>query len=860
MSAFSVRSTVFLIPFSHLDLFWLGTREECLSRGCAVIARALDLLEKYEDFRFLIETVNFLEHYLSCYPAEEERIRRLAESGRLELAPLWAGVYQNLPGGETHARNALYAKRFLRQRFGCDPAVAHFGDLPGYTPQYPQIARLAGITYILLTRGGPARQPLFLWEGLDGTRIPAYAASGYGGLAMGANWHKDFSAMCDGKLECLLQSEMEGKEPPLAFHWGADLCLPHENLVENVRRWNQEKNPEIRFSTFTEFFSAALPGRELSVRAGEVPSAWPNVESSWPDLWPQDIQSEAALQMAEFLCSFCLSRGWQDYPQQELEGAWKMLLDGMDHNQNGQGGERSDQDKLDLKVHARLTAERIIQKMAWRLAAQTLVPREDAFPVVVFNPLSWRRDSVICGRGAVFGVVRSCDINRFLEGGLQLTDAQGNIVPYVPLRRHEGLSITLEFSFRAELPAAGYATWYLTPGRNPGLDGHTCTIRLDEDIDHDLSATWPLSTDRPMQSGPKRAQECNVYEGRFWQLEVDTITGSLTVRNQLDGNIVLAGMRIEGVEERRGSYIADMTASGRTFPALIERIETVDNNSIWCRVRLSGSVYGMPFTQTVTLYHDSADMLIENEIDWSEPRWVRLEQVFPYTGAGQEVSYDTPFGQVAYPQTMPGEMHTNGDEIDAAERGKYRLCNHWVDIGDCEGGMTIGCDHRMWEFEGQTLRSFMVRGAGYCAGVVRTDDGGLENIARPPAGKYRFRYLLRPRTGTLAHSSSYRCGWELNRPPLCVAVGGRGAQSGAEQIGSASLFDLSNTSLVVTAVKKAEEGSATVVRAFEAAGLLVALEELDIPGKRIFESDILEKKREPLRGCRPYEIKTWIVE
>lgn len=39
--------SVFIVPFSHLDLFWTGTREECLSRGNAIIGRALDLLERF---------------------------------------------------------------------------------------------------------------------------------------------------------------------------------------------------------------------------------------------------------------------------------------------------------------------------------------------------------------------------------------------------------------------------------------------------------------------------------------------------------------------------------------------------------------------------------------------------------------------------------------------------------------------------------------------------------------------------------------------------------------------------------------------------------------------------------------------
>ena len=34
---------VYVVPFSHLDLFWAGTREECLSRGNRIISKAVGL-------------------------------------------------------------------------------------------------------------------------------------------------------------------------------------------------------------------------------------------------------------------------------------------------------------------------------------------------------------------------------------------------------------------------------------------------------------------------------------------------------------------------------------------------------------------------------------------------------------------------------------------------------------------------------------------------------------------------------------------------------------------------------------------------------------------------------------------------
>jgi hypothetical protein len=41
---------VYVVPFSHLDLFWAGTREECLARGNAIITKAIRLADRSPQF------------------------------------------------------------------------------------------------------------------------------------------------------------------------------------------------------------------------------------------------------------------------------------------------------------------------------------------------------------------------------------------------------------------------------------------------------------------------------------------------------------------------------------------------------------------------------------------------------------------------------------------------------------------------------------------------------------------------------------------------------------------------------------------------------------------------------------------
>ena len=124
---------IYFTPFSHLDFFWGGTREECLARGNGIIAKAIQLARQSPKFRFLLEDNVFVANYVDTHPGtpELEELKRLVKEGRIEIAPKWAAIFQGLPNGEVHARNMAIGKRYAKDVFGVDALVAHLGDLPG---------------------------------------------------------------------------------------------------------------------------------------------------------------------------------------------------------------------------------------------------------------------------------------------------------------------------------------------------------------------------------------------------------------------------------------------------------------------------------------------------------------------------------------------------------------------------------------------------------------------------------------------------------------------------------------------------------------------------------------------------------
>jgi len=133
----------------------------------------------------------------------------------------------------------------------------------------------------------------------------------------------------------------------------------------------------------------------------------------------------------------------------------------------------------------------------------------------------------------------------------------------------------------------------------------------------------------------------------------------------------------------------------------------------------------------------------------------------------------------------------------------------------------------------------------------------LHNIGRPPASTYKFRYVIRPRIGPLAEAASFRCGWELNHPlrPTAVSYGDPDGRLPSAR----GMADFTDSSVVVTALKQAEDGDDIVLRVFEAIGKAVEVDVPDLPGVPS-EVNFLEAETGPVKDnqikFRPFEIKT----
>ena len=206
---------------------------------------------------------------------------------------------------------------------------------------------------------------------------------------------------------------------------------------------------------------------------------------------------------------------------------------------------------------------------------------------------------------------------------------------------------------------------------------------------------------------------------------------------------------------------------------------------------------------------------------------------------------------VRYPETIY-KNGLNFQTIVTPERGsdpddqieRIRLASLFVSVN----GLTIACDHRMWEFDEHEIRNCMVRGIGWCSGAHEIlADGTHKPIRRPPSGEYAATYTLTP-------GSNPKAGWEAAAPLYSVGIGR--SEPGPAALGLPVLPDTSGTSVIGGNVKPAEDGSGIVVRLFESEGMDA---ELSLPDGNWLETDLLERHPVPVSGplhFKPFEIKT----
>ncbi len=174
----SNEKTIHVIATQHLDVAWLWPRVpdgEDLIRQC--FERAVELIEQDSDFVFSRSTAWSFWIVQHRYPELFQKIKRYVLEGKIELCGgQWVEPDHLMPDGESLIRQFLLGQRYYLEEFGKTASVCWDPDIFGHSNTLPQILRKSGIEGYYFHRcrprhnnGKPMHQ--FIWEGLDGTKV-----------------------------------------------------------------------------------------------------------------------------------------------------------------------------------------------------------------------------------------------------------------------------------------------------------------------------------------------------------------------------------------------------------------------------------------------------------------------------------------------------------------------------------------------------------------------------------------------------------------------------------------------------------------------------------------------------------------
>jgi hypothetical protein len=166
-----------LVSHFHWDREWHRTFEAYRARLVDAVDRVLDLVAADPGYRFLLDgQAVVLEDYLAVRPGRRGELERGLCDGRLAAGPWYVQPDSLLPSGEAHVRNLLMGRR-VAGTLGPVSRIGYVPDSFGHPAQLPQLFAGFGMESFVYWRGNgdelDALGPWYRWESPDGSRVRA---------------------------------------------------------------------------------------------------------------------------------------------------------------------------------------------------------------------------------------------------------------------------------------------------------------------------------------------------------------------------------------------------------------------------------------------------------------------------------------------------------------------------------------------------------------------------------------------------------------------------------------------------------------------------------------------------------------
>lgn len=637
---------VHLIGNAHLDPIWLWRWQEGCGEVLQTFRSALDRLNEYPDFVFTCSSASYYKWVEEIAPDMFEEIRERVKEGRwVPVNGWWVQPDCNIPSAESFARQALYSQLYYNEKFGRICKTAYNVDSFGHSGMLPQLIKNGGMNAYVMMRPGPhenAEIPnMFTWESLDGTRIPTFripAESGYG-----ANSAEDISRTRDFS-EKLMAEENHGMM--IFYGVGNHGGGPTRRCIEYLEsQLKKDGYHDMIFSSPDAFFEAhCLEKVELPIWKDDLQHHASGCYSATSLVKQLNRRLENSLYFSEAFATVASKTAGMRDRTEDFKEAWRDVCFNQFHDILCGCSIMEAYDDVNAAMGHALTISDRIQNEAFLRIARRIDTWIDGVsdpvcevrghscgkfprPVVVFNPLSFQIKVPV----------------RTYHPSKQVKDDAGNDVIFSNVRSSRSNDSHLDTVFIADVPAVGYAVYWLKPCWNENSD--LPEVHIDTDVSaHDFS-----------------------MENEYLKVSFDEYTGFIT-------SLVDKKSGYDYASEDKPIAVPTVISDSKTdtwahmvfrFHDIkgimkLEKIELVEDGNARAVIRTRHSFGGSYLVQDFILVSGQRILRSKCKALWTED-FTLLKMSFPVGGENRINTYEIPGAYIKRP--------TNGEEEPAGRWG-----------------------------------------------------------------------------------------------------------------------------------------------------------------------------------------------
>ena len=392
------------IGHAHIDSAWLWPVRETRRKVARTVADVLHLAESRPGVVFALPAAQHGAWLEEDQPDLFARLQAAVAAGAVvPVGGMWVEPDGNLLAGESVCRQLTFGARWFAERLGHRCGEVWLPDSFGYSAALPQLARLAGMRWMLTQKiswNEVDRFPhhSFLWEGIDGTRIFTHfpPADTYSSELTSVDLTRAASAFAD---------KGRARRSLLPFGYGDGGGGPtREMFAQADRVADLDGSPRVRVESPAAFFERAeAEHRDPSVWVGELYlERHRGTFTSQARTKAGNRRCEGLLREAELWWTSAALRGQGDYPAQALDRLWRQVLLGQFHDILPGSSIGWVHDEVE-RTHAEVEAE--LEDLITQALALLCIEGEAAQDVDTDTPTEWVSFSAdpLAGHGVALG-------------------------------------------------------------------------------------------------------------------------------------------------------------------------------------------------------------------------------------------------------------------------------------------------------------------------------------------------------------------------------------------------------------------------------------------------------------------------